>query len=140
MRCDDLYRKDKEGRGVINDLINKLPFNTLKLLNENVEEFITRESKCNSVTALSDAKLLWAIPLLLSPSALNFYRVEESAWKSWQQAVYALRENFSDEMYEERVMDEIRACTQGKNELVFDYITLMRLLFSKIPNRLDENT
>lgn len=77
-------------------------------------------SKCNSVTALSDAKLLWAILLFLSHSALNFYRMEGSALKSWQQAVNALRKYYSDEMYEDRVVDEIRARKQGKNKLVFD--------------------
>lgn len=108
-------------------------------VNDNVEEFITHESECNCVTALSDAKLSWAIPLLLSHSSLNFQRMKGSAQKSWQQTVNAFRESYTDQMYEEGVIDKIRARIQGENKLDFDCISSIRLLMTKVSHRLDEN-
>ena len=96
---------------------------------ENIEEFLLRVKEHKKITALSDADLLRAMPMLLQLPALNYYINNEHKWKSWSQIEQALRERYRDEFYAGRLEEKVKERKQREDEPVFEYIAEMQALY-----------
>ena len=115
----------------------KLTFTGSK--SENIEEFLLRVKEHRKIAVLSDAELLRAMPMLLQLPAPNYYRNNEHKWKSWSQIEQALREQYRDEFYAERLEEKVKERKQREDEPVFEYIAEMQALYKKMSLPPEEN-
>lgn len=69
---------------------------------------------------------------LFSDRALVWYRANRNKLADWDELCVALREEFQTPDYDERLFDEIRRRTQGPNESIGLYVSIMTNLFSRL--------
>lgn len=74
-----------------------------------------------------------AIDLFEGP-ALSWYKSIRRDVDSWDEIVNLLREEFEPEDYEDRLWEEIRNRTQGREEKVGAFIVTMKNYFARLPN------
>lgn len=75
---------------------------------------------------------------LFSGRALVWYRAVRKSLSGWDELVIALREEFQHPDYDEHLFDEIRRRTQGPNESISIYISIMSNLFSRLSIKIPE--
>ncbi len=78
-----------------------------------------------------------AIDLFRGP-ALNWFRLIRKNVNSWDALKTALREQFLPYDYEDRLWEEIRRRSQGKDETIGIYLAVMDNLFSRLTYPADE--
>lgn len=88
-----------------------------------IEEFLTRVEECRELTGLTEAELLRALPLLLSGTALQWYRQNRHLFQSWEQLRFAVRDRFGEALWQRRLKEEARRRTQGPDESAADFFT-----------------
>lgn len=76
---------------------------------------------------------------LFSGPALAWFKSIRRDVESWPELVKLLKEEFEPEDYEDRLWDEIRQRTQGREEKAGTYIAIMRNYFSRLSNRPSES-
>ncbi|KAK9688531.1 Retrotransposon gag protein [Popillia japonica] len=76
---------------------------------------------------------------LFSSRALIWYRANRKALSDWDELVVALREEFQVPDYDERLFDEIRKRTQGPNESISMFVSVMTNLFSRLSIKIPES-
>lgn len=69
---------------------------------------------------------------LFSGKALVWYRANRRKLSDWDELTVALREEFQHPDYDEMLFDEIRRRTQGPNESIGMYVSVMSNLFSRL--------
>lgn len=77
---------------------------------------------------------------LFSGRALIWFRAVGRSLSGWDELVAALREEFQHPDYDEHLFDEIRRRTQGPNESMSMYLSIMSNLFSRLTVKLPEKT
>lgn len=95
-----------------------------------VNEFLERVEEFRISRGVSHQQLLRCSPELLTQDALLWYRTRK--FVSWQDLCQQLKEAYLPYDYELGLMDEIRKRTQGANEKILNYITIMENLFRKL--------
>ncbi|KAI5707551.1 hypothetical protein M8J77_004731 [Diaphorina citri] len=75
---------------------------------------------------------------LLGGTALAWYRSHRKDLQSWEDLVVQLREAFQDEDYDHRLLEEIKARTQGPDEKVVPYISKIGGLFNRLSRPISE--
>lgn len=95
-----------------------------------VNEFIERIEELRVSRGASYQQLLRCAPEILTQDALLWYRTKK--FSSWLDLVSHLKEAYLPYDYEISLMDEIRKRTQGSQEKVLTYITIMENLFKKL--------
>lgn len=78
-----------------------------------------------------------AIDLFVGP-ALIWYRANRDSFTNWSELAAGLRNEFQAIDYDDRLLDEIKQRTQGPNETIGLYVSVMKNLFSRLSNPVPE--
>lgn len=99
---------------------------------ESLNEFLTRVDEIRIARGVSKAELLRSALDLFEDKALIWYRANKSSCVSWDALVSELKAAFLPANYDDRLVEEIRLRTQGKDESIDVYIAVMHGLFSRL--------
>lgn len=77
---------------------------------------------------------------LFSGDALIWYRANRKSFSNWEELVVGLREQFQAADYNDRLLSEIKARTQGPKENIGMYVSVMQNLFSRLSIQVPEET
>lgn len=95
-----------------------------------VTNFLERIEELRISRGVPKEKLLQSAVELFERDALLWYRINDFA--SWEDLVEKLKEAFQPYDYENSLWDEIRRRTQGAQERVISYVSVMENLFRKL--------
>lgn len=121
-------------RNITGDL-NKLKFNGKSC----VRAFIQRVSEFSVSRNISSPKLLAYATDIFTDDALHWYRSVRDQVNDWDELALLLKEDFDQPDYDYRLLSEIRARTQGKEEGIIIYLAVMSGLFSRLSKKLIES-
>lgn len=76
---------------------------------------------------------------IFSDKALVWYRANRKNFKCWDDLVEGLRDEFLPVDYEEQLMSEIKKRTQGQNESIGIYLSVMSNLFARFTTKISES-
>lgn len=103
-----------------------------------VNSFLERVSELKEARNATDLDL-WRYAIdLFEGEALIWYRANKEYADSWDELVILLRRAFQRPYYQEELLTEIKARTQGCDESVLIYISVMQNLFNRLPNKISE--
>lgn len=97
-----------------------------------VTNFMERIDELRLSRGVTKDQLLRSAPELFTKNALIWYRTRN--FRSWDDLLDQLKNDFQPYDYEFDLMEEIRHRTQGSKERVITYISAMESLFSKLGN------
>lgn len=75
---------------------------------------------------------------LFEGKALIWYRANKGNFENWTELVCGLREEFHSIDYDEKLFDEIKMRTQGPDESIGIYLSVMQNLFARLSKPLPE--
>nr|CAH7759129.1 unnamed protein product [Callosobruchus chinensis] len=101
-----------------------------------VTDFLERIEELRISRGVSKERLLQSAAELFSQEALLWYRT--CSFSSWDELCTQLRRTFQPFDYEYSLWDEIRRRTQGAQESVVSFVVVMKSLFRKLSQPLDE--
>ncbi|VEN52736.1 unnamed protein product, partial [Callosobruchus maculatus] len=104
-----------------------------------VTSFLERLEELRQSRGVSKERLLKSAPELFTKDALLWHRMM-GPFRSWDDLTESLRNAFQPHDYEESLWDEIRRRTQGSQEKVVVYLSVMENLFKKLPSVPPEDT
>ena len=97
-----------------------------------IEEFIERVNECRSLAHIADEDLLNAMSELTSGVARHWCRQARKNWRTWEDFCAAARRCYGvDKRFQQRLVSEAHARTQGKEEPVRDYIICLLTILSR---------
>lgn len=114
-------------RGLSAD-INKLKYSG----NTCVHSFIQRIEEFVQSRGISYDKILTLAYEIFVDDALHWYRYNKEKVRSWSELCALLKEDFSSSDYDYRFMSEIRSRTQGEQENITIYLSIMHGMFSRL--------
>jgi hypothetical protein len=103
-----------------------------------VKAFLQRVDELSASRRISDTGLLASAVELFEGDALLWYRGIRDEATSWEQLKTFLIEEFLPFDYDRRLLKEIRNRTQGPNENISTYISIMYNYFSRLTRTLTE--
>lgn len=118
----------------LNSEIGKLKFSgktCVRAFIQKVNEFIQSRS-------IPQEKILAFAFEIFTDDALHWYRCIKDRVETWDEVVVLLKQDFSENDYDYRLLAEIRARTQGELENITIYIAIMRGMFSRLGKPLPE--
>lgn len=77
---------------------------------------------------------------LFSGPALIWYRANRNSFSTWSELAEGLRLEFQSTDYDERLFEEIKRRTQGNNETMGLYVSVMKNLFARLSVSVSEDT
>nr|CAI5832923.1 unnamed protein product [Callosobruchus analis]CAI5845815.1 unnamed protein product [Callosobruchus analis] len=98
-----------------------------------VNSFLERIEELRLSRGISKTRLLQSAPELFTKDALLWYRMSE--FSNWDDLVQQLRAAFQPFDYEFTLMEEIRRRSQGAQEKVISYVSVMENLFKRLSQR-----
>nr|CAH7732412.1 unnamed protein product [Callosobruchus chinensis] len=101
-----------------------------------VTDFLERIEELRISRGVSKERLLQSAAELFSQEALLWYRT--CSFSSWDELCTQLRRTFQPFDYEYSLWDEIRRRTQGAQESVVGFVVVMKSLFRKLSQPVDE--
>lgn len=103
-----------------------------------VNAFLERVSELKEARNATNSDL-WRYAIdFFEGDALIWYRANREYATNWEELVILLRRAFQRPYYQEELLAEIRARTQGHDESVLIYISVMQNMFNRLPNRISE--
>lgn len=96
-----------------------------------VNAFLERVEETRVARAVSKDILFMSALDLFHGKALIWYRANKSTFSNWDDLVTGLREEFQPPDYDDRLLEEVKRRTQGSNESIGMYISVMKNLFSR---------
>lgn len=97
-----------------------------------VNAFLERVREYSITRHISEHELFISAVELFSGKALVWYRANREHFHSWFELSQALRYEFQPMDYDYRLLDEIRQRTQGSDESISIYISVMENLFRRL--------
>lgn len=105
---------------------------------QSVNAFIERIEEIKDARNASDDDL-WRYAIdFFEGNALIWYRANKNYVKNWEELVISLKRTFQSPFYQEELMSEINKRTQGKEESVIIYISVMQNMFNRLPKEIPE--
>jgi hypothetical protein len=104
----------------------------------NPHSFLERVEELASAYGMSTSKLFSSAVCLFVDEGLTWYRGIKSQVTTWEELHDLLINEFQAVDYEYRLLGEIRSRTQGKEEPVHIYFSVMSCLFSRLKKKLSE--
>lgn len=120
-------------RNIMSD-IGKLKYSgksCVRAFIQNVEEFVISRS-------ITYDKILSFAYEIFTDDALHWYRCVKNDVTSWNDLVLRLKEDFSSKDYDYRLLAEIRSRTQGEDESIAIYLSIMHGMFSRLGKSMNE--
>lgn len=100
--------------------------------------FVERVEEYKNSYGISDSKLFASAFHLFSGQALLWYRGVKSLVSSWSQLKKILLEEFTPIDYDYRLLGDLRSRTQGKDEPISIYFSIMLCMFARLKSPLPE--
>lgn len=97
-----------------------------------VRAFIQRLEELCSSRSISESRLLRSAAELFTEEALFWYRGVQAEVKTWAQLKSVLLEEYLPVDYDHRLLKEIRDRTQGSQESIISYLSIMQNYFSRL--------
>lgn len=104
-----------------------------------VVDFISSVEELLAARGISEQLLLSNFHDLLSESVLTWYRVNRFRITSWEHLKSLLFENFLPADYVYQITTQLRTSRQSDSQTLLEYVSQMRFLANKIPNRITES-
>lgn len=114
--------------------INKIKYSG----NTCVHSFIQRVDEFVQSRGISFDKILTLAYDIFVDDALHWYRYNRDKVKTWNELCILLKEDFSSEDYDYRLAAEIRSRTQGEQENITVYLSIMHGMFSRLGKPMSE--
>ena len=100
---------------------------------QSVELFLTRLEECRALTHLTYDEVLSSLSELLTVVAATWYKNKRHTWRSWQDFIEAITHMYGgDRGHQQRILAEINARTQGRDELTRDYVVNLQAMILKL--------
>lgn len=96
-----------------------------------VKAFLQRLGELCLSRGISDIKLFNSASELFTDEALCWYRGVQDEVHSWSDLRQLLLEEYLPPDYDHRLMQEVRARTQGSDESIINYLSIMQNYFSR---------
>lgn len=107
--------------------------------NLSVNAFIERVEEIKEARNARDTDL-WRYAIdFFEGDALIWYRANKDRVGDWEELVFLLKRTFQSPYYQEELLEEIKARTQGKDESAVIFIFVMQNMFNRLPNKISEN-
>lgn len=107
--------------------------------NLSVNAFIERVEEIKEARNARDVDL-WRYAIdFFEDDALIWYRANKDRVCDWEELVFLLKRTFQSPYYQEELLEEIKARTQGKDESAVIYIFVIQNMFNRLPNKMTEN-
>lgn len=103
-----------------------------------VHEFLERLEELCLSRNISDEKLFKSAAELFSDDALCWYRSVRNEAKNWSELKAWLMKDFVPQDFDLRQLQEIRTRTQGPDESIVKYLSVMHNLFARLSFKLSE--
>ncbi|XP_047037368.1 uncharacterized protein LOC124642771 [Helicoverpa zea] len=103
-----------------------------------VRAFIQKVNEFIQSRSIPQEKILAFAFEIFTDDALHWYRCIKDRVETWDEVVVLLKQDFSENDYDYRLLAEIRARTQGELENITIYIAIMRGMFSRLGKPLPE--
>lgn len=100
-----------------------------------VHAFLEAIDEMKTARNASEADLYNSAYDLFTGRALIWYKAIRRETSNWGQIVREMRNEFEPQDYAERLWDEIRSRTQGEDEPIGIYVSVMRNYFHRLPQR-----
>lgn len=104
-----------------------------------VRSFIQRMDEFMQTRGVSSDKIITYAYEFFTDDALHWYRYIKTKITSWEELVVLLKQDFSQSDYDYKLMTEIRSRTQGENENITIYLSVMHGMFSRLNKPPPEN-
>ncbi|KOB67148.1 Retrotransposable element, partial [Operophtera brumata] len=104
-----------------------------------VRSFILKVEEFVLSRGISYDKILSLAFEIFTDDALHWYRCNKDKAQSWNDLCDLLKEDFSNSDYDYRLSAEIRSRTQGENENITIYLSIMHGMFSRLNRPLSED-
>ncbi|XP_063827955.1 uncharacterized protein LOC135077361 [Ostrinia nubilalis] len=105
---------------------------------DSVQDFIVRIEELCLSRNISREKLFNSAVELFTDDALFWYRGTRDQLNSWEDLKASLLEEYLPYDYDHRLLQEIRSRTQGPDESICSYLSLMQNYFSRLRKPLDD--
>jgi hypothetical protein len=106
--------------------------------NMSINAFLERVSELRDARNATDFDL-WRYAIdFFEADALIWYRANREYASNWEDLVILLKRSFQKPFYQEELLAEIRARTQGRDETVLIYVSIMQNMFNRLPSKLAE--
>lgn len=123
-----------EGGNRISSDLGKLKFNGKTC----VRSFIQRANEFSLARNISGTKLLAYATEIFVEDALHWYRGVREQVSTWDELTVLLKTDFDRSDFDYRLLSEIRARTQGKNENITIYLSILSGMFARLSKPLPE--
>ncbi|KAJ8723510.1 hypothetical protein PYW08_003422 [Mythimna loreyi] len=121
-------------RGILGEL-NRIKYDgktCVRSFIQKVEEFRTSKN-------ISENKILSSATDIFVGDALHWYRNIRGIVNSWSEVLTYLKDDFDVPDYDYRMASEIRQRTQGEEESITIYLSIMQGMFSRLSKPLEED-
>ncbi|XP_073967547.1 uncharacterized protein [Choristoneura fumiferana] len=119
---------------LVSDVVGKLRYSGKSC----VRSFIQKAEELVISRSMPKDKLLTFAYEIFTDDALHWYRCIKDKVESWDDLVKLLKQDFSQSDYDYRLLSEIRMRTQGEQENISIYISIMHGMFSRLNKQLTE--
>ena len=100
---------------------------------QSIEAFLDKVEACRGSTSLTEEEVFQALPKLLKGVAAMRFQVEKHRWSTWSDFRSAARRWYGNGRgYQQRLLAEATARTQGNDELTRDFITCLLVIIRKM--------
>lgn len=106
--------------------------------NISINAFLERINELKAARNAEDVDLYRYAIDLFEEDALIWFRANRDNVSNWRELVDLLLLTFQKPFYQEELLEEIRARTQGRQESVLIYIAIMQNMFNRLPTKLME--
>lgn len=104
-----------------------------------INAFLERIDELKDARNATDEDL-WRYAIdLFEKDALIWFRANRSYVTNWAELVFMLQRNFQRPYYQEELLDEIRRRTQGSDESVTIFISIMQNMFNRLQSPVSES-
>lgn len=103
-----------------------------------VNAFIERAEELRMAKGLTKAQLFRAAVELFEDRALIWFRANREKIGGWDRLVEELKAEFLPSDYDDRLRDEIRRRTQGRDETMGVYVATMERMFNRLSTSCEE--
>lgn len=104
-----------------------------------VRAFIQKVEEFATTRGLDNDKLMSFMYEIFTEDALHWYRCMKNSIKTWDELVQLLKQDFSSNDYDYRLLSEICAHTQGDGENITIYLAIMHGMFSQLDKSMSED-
>lgn len=121
-------------RKIESEVVNQLKFSGKSC----VRSFIQKAEELVEARNIPKSKLLSFAVEIFTDDALHWFRCIKDKAQSWDEVVELLKQDFSQNDYDYRLLAEIRMRTQGEHENIIIYLSVMHGMFSRLDKKVSE--